>query len=88
MDRSPDNLDDARLLPRFRERAQLIEAQRRVLHETASAATDPKLPHRQAIGEPGDLRGIPVVGARGVGGVSPHTQPEQETIRKLMREAA
>lgn len=29
------------------------------------------------------LRGIPVVGARGVGGVSPRTQPERETMRRL-----
>lgn len=32
--------------------------------------------------EPQDLRGIPVIGP-GVGGVSPHTQPERETIRRL-----
>lgn len=37
--------------------------------------------------EPGDLRGIPVVG-EGVGGVSPGTNPERETIRKLMRNEA
>jgi hypothetical protein len=33
------------------------------------------------IGEPADLRGIPVI-ARGVGGTSPGTDPETATIRR------
>lgn len=37
--------------------------------------------------DPRELRGIPVVGI-GVGGVSPGTQPERETIRRDRRSAA
>lgn len=39
---------------------------------------------KAAKAEPGELRGIPVIG-QGVGGVSPHTQPEAETIRRFER---
>lgn len=78
LDRAPSQLDDARILPRFRERARLVAGQREALQQAAEAAREEERETRLArtfVPEPGDLRGIPVVG-RGVGGVSPGTQPE------------
>lgn len=47
--------------------------------------TGGSLPSSPAAKLPGDaraLRGLPVVGARGVGGTMPGTQPEREAIRR------
>lgn len=92
MDQShPDtrvSLADMRLLPRFREHAELRTEQARVLRSEASRAAAAGLDvpamraHTKA--EPGDLRGIPVIGV-GVGGVSPGTSPES-SIGRLDRE--
>jgi len=50
--------------------------------------TGASLPTSPAAKLPGDtraLRGLPVVGARGVGGTMPGTQPERETLEREHR---
>jgi hypothetical protein len=91
-------IDEARLLPHLRERSRLEERARLERHQSSVLRTEyvraeaegtpvispafaKKLP-----GDPRALRGIPIV-ARSVGGVSPGTQPEQETIRRSERAA-
>ena len=80
-----DRLDDVRLLPRFRERAAMIEAQRRVLQtavrESFAEGPGPSIPQATR-GDPRDLRGIPVIGVRGASGASPGTSPEREVVRR------
>ena len=82
----PDDLtiDAARLRPHLRPSTPALwREQARVLRDELRRSPDRVMPaKRAAVGTPGDLRGIPVVGARGVGGVSPGTQPERETLRR------
>lgn len=80
-------------MPRYRavERAAILTEQRTalvaiVVHE-ASVGRAAELPSRVLPAEPADLRGIPVVG-RGVGGVSPGTHPERETLKRSESAAA
>ena len=82
------DIDTARLLPRFRarspllERARMVEEQAAVLREAVAESSEAlHLAPGRAGGDPRTLRGIPVI-ARAVGGVSPGTQPEAETIRR------
>jgi hypothetical protein len=86
-----EQLDDARLLPRFRGRAAMLAKQRAVLRKAVAAAVDEgrsiEMP-QTAAGDPRDLRGLPAVGVRGVGGVIPGTQPEAEAIRRGERASA
>lgn len=89
------SIDDARLRPhlRHRERTEARHNDRkRMLEQQAdillSAAADNKRRGTRpgaSGGDPRDLRGIPVI-AQGVGGTSPHTQPEASTVAKLSRE--
>lgn len=74
-------VDDARLLPRVRTSATLLDRHR--LERAQAAAleeamrdepTGKPLPGAAVTAAPGDLRGIPVQ-AEGVGGVSPGTSP-------------
>jgi len=70
----------------------MLHSQRAVLRREYALALDEgrdtTLPQPRAQGgDPRQLRGIPVI-ARAVGGTSPGTQPEQETVRRLMRQAA
>lgn len=67
----------------------MVAEQRAVLRRAVGSSTTPihAVPEDTIVTVPagGDeirLRGIPVIGARGIGGVSPHTQPERETIRR------
>jgi len=82
-------LEQARLLPRFRDRAAMLAEQRAVLRKAVRDAVEEgrsiSTP-QTAAGDPRDLRGLPAVGVRGVGGVIPGTQPEAETIRRAERE--
>jgi hypothetical protein len=87
--------DDARLLPRFRAGGELLERHRlsrlqaaALAEGTAGRDTAPAGPREQRSvkAEPGDLRGIPVIGC-GVGGVSPGTSPES-AISRVDRERA
>ena len=84
MDQQPTlSPNDARLLPRFRAGGELLERHRRDRAQAAALAegtagrqaTPAQREQRSVKAEPGDLRGIPVIG-RGVGGVSPGTSPE------------
>jgi hypothetical protein len=62
----------------------MLETQRRVLTRAVCEAVNEGRAHQMpgtAGGDPRDLRGVPVI-ARGVGGTSPGTQPEAETIRR------
>jgi hypothetical protein len=83
-----EHLDDARLLPRFRARAAMLEEQRKVLRKAVREAVDDgrdiRLPQHPA-GDPRDLRGVPVIGVRGAGGAIRGTQPEREAIRRAER---
>jgi hypothetical protein len=83
-----EQLDDARLLPRFRDRAAMLAEQRAVLRKAVADAVDEgrsiEMP-QTAAGDLRDLRGLPAVGVRGVGGVIPGTQPEAEAIRRSER---
>lgn len=90
-DRSPQNLDSARLRPHLRGQGDALEEYRRrrdqarVLDDAVQAEPEGKpLPLKQAITKPGDpmkLRGIPAIG-RGVGGVVPGTSPEGALLAK------
>lgn len=83
--------DDARLLPRHRdqpslERRRLERAQAQAVLESLTTSDEP-LPLRHELTKPGDadaLRGIPAIG-RSVAGAIPGSNPEQETIKRLMR---
>lgn len=82
------SVDEARLLPHVRESAgpvtdfqRMRRAQARALVENSTAGQ-----RRVEKAEPGDLRGIPVIG-EGVGGVSPGTSPES-AITRVDRERA
>jgi hypothetical protein len=80
-----DAHDEARLLPRFRERAKLEAEQARVLRKAVRAAVDERRELRfpaAAGGDPRALRGLPAVGVRGVGGHIAFTRPEQEVLRR------
>lgn len=86
--------DDARLLPRHRadtpslEKRRLERAQAAVVLE-ALATNDEPLPLRHELTKPGDadqLRGIPAIG-RSVAGAIPGSNPETETIARMMRAA-
>jgi hypothetical protein len=83
-----EQLDNARLLPRFRARAAMLAEQRALLRNAVSEAVDEgrsiETP-QTAAGDPRDLRGLPAVGVRGVGGVIRGTQPEAEAIRRSER---
>ncbi len=78
------DLDQARRLPRFRDRAAMLAEQRAVFRkavsETVDEGRDVSMPQRAA-GDPRDLRGIPAI-SRGVGGVMPGTDPVREAIRR------
>ena len=80
--------DDARLLPHLRarartERRELVTKQAHVLREAIAANPTAAIPTKTtaATAEPGDLRGIPVIG-RGIGGASRGTQPETATVNR------
>lgn len=81
--------DDARLLPRYRERGDLLEQRRRERQQAAvlldtPAPELPAAPLRHLLTKPGDprqLRGIPAIG-RSVTGAIPGTDPERTTIRR------
>lgn len=81
-----ESVDQARLRPHLRQRsrleirADLRRQQAAVLQAALAENPDAVRPDRHAKPEPGDLRGIPVVG-HGVGGVQPGTQPEREATR-------
>jgi hypothetical protein len=82
--------DSARLLPRFRDRAAMLAEQRAALRRAVSDAVNEGRAVRipvMAGGDPRDLRGVPVI-ARGVGGTSPGTNPEAETVRRSENRAA
>jgi hypothetical protein len=64
----------------------LVAAIVRPVVEAAARGETVELPDRRlVVPEPGELRGIPVVGA-GVGGVIRGTHPEHETMRRAGRE--
>jgi len=87
--------DDARLLPRHRandtpvlERRRLERAQAAAVLDSLATSDEP-LPLRHELTKPGDadqLRGIPAIG-RSVAGATPGSNPESETIKRLMRAA-
>ena len=80
------SIDDARLLPRFRETARLHATQRQALRDAAATAADEgRATRSKPVPSPGELRGIPVIGH---GGASPGTQPLAETIRRDERRRA
>jgi hypothetical protein len=77
--------DDARLLPRFRDRARLERSQAQALHRVlGDLSTDEiqRLSHTRRHRPPtpaGDahrLRGIPAVSKDGLGGAIPGTRPD------------
>lgn len=72
--------DQARLLPRYRLERQQARALTANLRPGRTIPTPTYSP--DAGGDPHQLRGIPVVGARGIGGASPGTQPESEVCRE------
>ena len=86
---APRNLDEARLMPRYRAptpaereaRASLLAGQRRALVDAAVSSARGASGNADVAPEPGELRGIPVVG-RGVSGASPGTHPEREVVRR------
>jgi hypothetical protein len=66
----------------------MLDEQRAMLHKAVREAVDecPPIGSAQtAAGDPRDLRGLPAVGVRGMGGVIPGTQPEVEAIRRSER---
>lgn len=87
----PESVDEARLLPHLRSRAVLeqrvtLEHQQRTIfrREYERAVAEGKRPvaakrNEGVMIDPRELRGIPIVG-KGVGGVSPGTQPEGNLI--------
>src|SRR5689334_5728930 len=84
------DVDDARRLPHLRAQApRLYVAPDNGTKYTQTTQLGGQLPRARSndgvMVDPRDLRGIPIVG-RGVGGVSPQTQPERETIRRISRE--
>jgi hypothetical protein len=91
---SPTSLDEARLLPRFRDTSPLLERRRmlriqaKVLADAIAANPDKPLPLRRELTKPGDprrLRGIPAIGPS-VGGAIPGTNPEAAAIAAVTRE--
>jgi hypothetical protein len=89
LDQKPNLIqDDARLMPRFRAGGELLERHRMSRAQAAAladgiadrGASDSGREQRSAKAEPGDLRGIPVIG-RGVGGASPGSSPESAISR-------
>lgn len=84
MDRDPKlNVDEARILPRYRDTSPLLERHRLRRQQAialAEAASVTPLQKRVVKAEPGDLRGIPVIGA-GVGGASPGTSPHTRSFK-------
>jgi hypothetical protein len=81
-------LDEARLLPRFRDRAQLERQQAdtsRGESQRVREGVDVTPPRgRTVVPSPGELRGLPAIGW-GVAGAQPGTQPEQALIAKERR---
>lgn len=82
--------DMSHLLPRFRtanplaDRAHMERRQAQVLTEALDADPSRKMPLRFELTKPGDplaLRGVPLVGA--AAGAISHTQPENETVRRI-----
>lgn len=78
----PTSVDEARLRPHLRKQKPtlVIAPDNGTTHIQTLQLGGKRSSKTPIIGEPGDLRGIPVVGARGVGGVSPGTQPERRVI--------
>lgn len=77
------NVDEARILPRYRDASPLLERHRLKRQQAialAETAGDTPLPKRVTKAEPGDLRGIPVIGP-GVGGASPGTSPHNRVFK-------
>jgi hypothetical protein len=85
--RQVEAIDQARLLPHLRDRAEMLEQQRSVLAAHVAKAReeerDVALPKAggMAGGDKRQLRFIPVA-TRGVGSVVPGTQPEAEIVRR------
>jgi hypothetical protein len=81
-------IDEARLLPRFRDRAQLERQQVDVSRKDGRGVredvdvTPP--PGHTVVPSPGELRGLPAIGW-GVAGAQPGTQPEQALLAKERR---
>jgi hypothetical protein len=82
-ERSPSSVDEARLLPRFRERSPILDrrsmlrAQAAVLRDAVEATPEKPEPIRRELTKPGDpqrLRGIPAIGPS-VAGAIPGTNP-------------
>ena len=73
-----------RLLPRFSETRREYERQvsKAIIETGGGLPVQITLP-RSAEGDPRRLRGIPVVGARGVGGAIDGTRPEPHALREL-----
>ncbi len=84
-----EQVDEARLLVRFRDRAEMMAEQRAVLRKAVADAVDEGRSVERpqtAAGDPRDLRGLPAIGVRGVGGAIAGTDPLHETIRRAERE--
>lgn len=86
---NPRSLDEARLLPRYRKQQPqlIISPDNGVNHiQTFAGTGQPRARTNDGVMvDPRDLRGVPIVG-HSVAGVSPGTQPETETIRRITRQ--
>lgn len=83
------DIDEARLRPHLRAQKPvlIIQPDNGTRHiQTLQLGAQPRARTNDGLMvDPLELRGIPVVG-RGVGGVSPNTQPEAETVRRISRQ--
>ena len=79
------DIDQARLLPRYRDRSRVSTHPVRIIEtmdEELTLVITNK--NKTLVPSPGELRGIPVIGH---GGAIPGSQPEQATIRNSDRAA-